>query len=86
MRWIRFFLGTPRRALASLVALAAMVALEYFAPGTIGRGLAAVGTQILAALLELVNRFFGPVAWAVLPLVIVGIGFRIMARGFGRRR
>ena len=84
MRWIRFFLGTPRRALASFAVVAALVALEHLAPGMIGRGLVAVGAQIFAAVIELVNRFLWPVVQVFLPLIMVGIGFRIMWRGFRR--
>lgn len=83
MRWFRFFFGTPARALATLIALVTMAALEHFAPGTIAAALIAVGTQVLTAVIALVERFLGPLAYAFLPLIIAGIGFRIMMRGFG---
>jgi hypothetical protein len=86
MRYFRFFLGTPRRALASLIAIALLVLVEQFAPGTIASGLVAVGTSVLLAILTLLERFLAPLAIALLPLIIAGVGFRIMLKGFGGGR
>jgi len=83
MRWFRFFFGSPARALATLAVLTALAVLERFAPGTISVALTAVGSGVLTAVLGLFDRFLGPVVQAVLPLIIAGVGVRIMLRGFG---
>jgi len=87
--WFRFLFGTPARALSSLLALCVVVAVEQFAPGTIAHSLSVVGTAVLTTLIELGERFLGPLAWGfILPLIIVAYGFRLMVRGVGggRRR
>ena len=86
MRYFRFFFGTPRRLMVSLVAVVILAGIEFFFPGNITVALVAAGAAVLTAVVRLLNGFLGPLAFAVLPLIIVGIGFRIMMRGFGGGR
>ena len=82
MRYLRFFFGTPRRLLASTAALVFLFVVEKVAPGFLATGLTAVGISVLTVAYNL----FAPLAWAVLPFIIVGIGFRIMMRGLGGKK
>jgi len=86
MGFFRFFFGTPRRFLVSLIAITIASGVEHFAPGTITTALVAGGSAVLTAVLRLLDQFLGPLAGAVLPLILVGIGFRIMLRGFGGKK
>lgn len=83
MRWFRFFLGSPARALATIAGITALAFLERFAPGTISAALTAVGSGVLMAVLGLLERFLGPIVQALLPFIIAGVGIRIMMKGFG---
>ena len=82
MRYLRFFLGTPRRLLASTAAVAFLLVVEKVAPGFLATGLTALGISFLTML----SNLLAPLAWAALPFIIVGIGFRIMMRGLGRKK
>jgi len=84
MRWFRFFFGTPHRALGSLLAVLAVALVEHFAPGATAKGLITVFASAITVVITLCERFLGPLAWAVMPLIIAGIGFRLMIRGFRR--
>ena len=79
MRYLRFFLGTPRRLLASTAAVAFLLVVEKVAPGFLATGLTALGISFLTVL----SNLLAPLAWAVLPFVLVLIGFRIIMKGFG---
>lgn len=86
MHWVRFFLGTPRRALVSFLSIAMMALLEHFAPGAIAGAFSSLGSSLLGAVIELLNRFLGPVAAAFLPLIIFGIGVGILRSAWGGKR
>jgi hypothetical protein len=74
-QWIRFFLGTPQRFLATAAGLAAIYGL--FAPETVGNAVHA----LLQALLMAVLPFVEP----LLTLAVIVLGFSIMLRGLWRR-
>lgn len=71
-----------------LVAIAAVSVVEQFYPGATGSAvyaaLSAVGTAVLSAVLVLLEEYLAPLTLAILPLIIVAIGFRVMFKGFRR--
>lgn len=87
--WIRFFFSTPRRFVATLVAMIILLGIEHFFPGAVGRTFILLGDDVLGAIVRLLKRFLGPIAISLLPLIIAGVGIRIIIKGFGsghRRR
>lgn len=68
--WIRFFIGTPARFIATALVVAALAAVSKVWPGLIASSLAGLAKEL------------GPLLQVGLTFVIMGIGFGIMIRGF----
>lgn len=73
-RWIRFFLGSPRRALATMSSLAILGVINYFKPGT----LSVVANGVVGELSPLLNMLF----YYGLIFFFILLGFRIMFKPF----
>ncbi len=67
MQWIQFFLGTPRRLLATLAAGFVVVVL--------------VEPSILAVLVGRFVAAVDPILGPVIQLIVIGFALRIMFRG-----
>lgn len=74
MEFIRFFLGTPRRLLLTLVAIACLVASQN--PGFFQRSLHNLGSVVAPIIAQLL----------VLGIVVYGLQTIFFGRGGGRRR
>ena len=70
MEWIRFFFGTPQRALATFASLVAVGLMHHCAPGAVGRLLAGGIEELF------------PLLCYVLLIAVVVTAIQIM---FGRR-
>lgn len=75
MQWVRFFIGTPRRLLATMVV--PLMVFAYFRPDIIQTSL----FNLLSAVLNGITPFLQP----LLTLAIVFIGLGIMLRAVWRR-
>lgn len=76
LKFLGAFLGTPKRALWTIVGIAMIVG--FFRPDLIERGLIA----LLNAVINALNPFIVP----LFALAIMALGFRILLRGvFGKK-
>ncbi|MBT4894904.1 hypothetical protein HON59_02485 [bacterium] len=73
-RWIRFFLGSPRRAVVKLSFLAILGVIHYFAPGT----LSTIANGVVGELSPLLSMLF----YYGLVFFFIFLGFRTMFRPF----
>lgn len=83
--FIRFFLGTPRRFLVTLVGVVIVAGIEHFYPGAVGAAVYQAGFGILSAVLSLVQQFAAPLIIPLGALAIALHGIRMILFG-GRRR
>ncbi len=88
-RVLRFLFGTPRRALVTVGVATICAVIQHVWPGFLGcmlyKLLMGVVGPVVNAVLGILNKILGPLAWALAPLVIVGFGFRILLKGFRKR-
>jgi len=73
-RWIRFFLGNPRRASVTLISLMLLGAIHYFAPGT----LSVIANGVVRELSPLLNTIF----YYGVVFFFIFLGFRLMFKPF----
>jgi hypothetical protein len=71
MNYIRFFFGTPRRLLASLVAIGVILAIIF--PNALAEGLQVLTYSVLNAI--------GPIIGSILVILIVLAGLKIIFSG-----
>ena len=81
-RWVLFFFGSPQRTLATLSVCAVLVLIEYRHPSRIGhlvgRLIESVLFAILHALTTVIHAVLPLFFNAVLPILILMIGLRLM--------
>ncbi|MFA7050254.1 MAG: hypothetical protein WC164_04080 [Patescibacteria group bacterium] len=71
MEYIRFFFGTPRRLLASLVVIGIILAIIF--PNALAEGLQILTYSVLNAI--------GPMLGSILAVLIVIVGLKIIFSG-----
>jgi len=77
-RWLRFFLGSPRRALVTFTVVIILGAIQHFAPGAIQN----VATNLVAELSPLLKMVF---TWG-LAFFLLYLGFKVMLKPFFPKR
>ena len=82
MNFVRFFFGTPRRLVVSLIVIVLITVSEHFAPGVLGNVVASTLDKTLGAVLKVAFEALGPLFGAILPIIVVLVGFRILFKGF----
>jgi hypothetical protein len=70
--WARFFVGTPVRFIATALVVAALAAVSKIWPGLIQSSLYQLAKEL------------SPILQLGLTLVVIGIGFAIIAKGLRR--
>ena len=92
MRYVRFFFGTPRRLMwSALAGLFLFVFIgEQIVPGYAGGAISHALTVLLGTLLgvfvQLFSQYGEPVVKFLLTIVLIGIGFRFITKGFGGKK
>ena len=81
-RFIHVLFGTPRRIVVSLIVIALITISEHFAPGVLGAAVASALDKSLGAVLKVAFEALGPLFGAILPIIVVLVGFRILFKGF----
>jgi len=77
INWFRFFFGTPRRFLATLVAIIVLAGFSAIFPGVIRNALVGLGQEILGSVASILTPFIYPMA----VFVIILLGIKIMLSG-----
>jgi len=77
-RWIRFFLGSPRRTLITLSFLATFGVIYHFAPGT----LSTIANGVVVELSPLLSILF----YYGLVFFFIFLGFRFIFKPFSKGR
>ena len=72
--WLAFFLGTPRRFLATALAITALALIQHFAPGTLSKAANGLVGELEPLLKMLLN--FGLVFFLLI------LAYRILLRAF----